>query len=454
MSWSAQALTDLTSALVVGNSKVVGDVIEQAISDNEERRGEQIELHDRYEGDAPIFHRKLKNPDKVNNRLFNDFFGDVVDTKQGYMGNSPTVVLDSEEAAKIEFVQAYLKKNHAEYEMSEAVKDAAICGASGKILYVDGESNVRERRVPGYEVIFIKDATTGRSVYAIRYYTITDEQGVKRYRVEFYDDAQVWYFMQQDSGHYMPDTTRMDLAGNVVTHQLHLFDGVPVLDFRNNDERMGDCEKTLTLMDAYDRTESDANSEIEQLRLAYLYLKGAGMNVDGEWLKTIKQTGVIPLDQDGDVGFITKSLDDDIIEHHLDRLEQNIMRFAKSVDFNSDAFGGQMPIIAFQIKIAGLEHKSKITERIFRAELMRQWEMMTGYWAKAQTITIDPTALSFYFTREIPMNLSEEVTRIAQGRGHVSLETLYKITSFIDDPAAEAERLAAEESIIPGLDEE
>ena len=78
--------------------------------------------------------------------------------------------------------------------------------------------------------------------------------------------------------------------------------------------------------------------------------------------------------------------------------------------------------------------------------------MIADYWRKSAVVDIDPLDLEFEFPREIPMNLSEEIDRIARGRGHVPLETLYAQTSFIDDPEAEARALEDEGSIIPGLE--
>lgn len=85
------------------------------------------------------------------------------------------------------------------------------------------------------------------------------------------------------------------------------------------------------------------NSELEQFILAYMYYQGFGC--------------------------VDRDIFDSVIEHHLDRLEQNIMRFGKSVDFGSKAFGGEMPVIAFMIKIAGLEHK--MLNFISRMDCMR-----------------------------------------------------------------------------------
>ncbi|WP_426578883.1 phage portal protein [Bacillus altitudinis] len=75
---------------------------------------------------------------------------------------------------------------------------------------------------------------------------------------------------------------------------------------------------------------SDASNEIEQLRLAYMIFKGAG--ADEETLEKLKKHGVFELFGDNDdVKFLTKDINDtDMIENHLNRLEENIMRCSLS----------------------------------------------------------------------------------------------------------------------------
>lgn len=53
------------------------------------------------------------------------------------------------------------------------------------------------------------------------------------------------------------------------------------------------AKEVVHLIDAYDRTLSDASIEIEQVRQAYLVLKGMGMN--DEDAKKVARTGIFEL---------------------------------------------------------------------------------------------------------------------------------------------------------------
>jgi SPP1 family phage portal protein len=396
---------------------------------------------------VPILERVLANPNKVNNKVPNDFFGDIIDTKQGYMGNQITVEIKKDKYPETQyktitdFLADYEVLNNSQHANSEMVKVAAISGRGARLLYVDTEKRARIMQVKPWECVWVYDRSIQEPQFAIRYYKIKVKDGgneVERYRVEWYDRKQITFYLQDSSGGYGLDKTEE------LNPRPHLFSDIPLVAFPNTEEELGDCDKVVELIDAYDRTFSDVNSEVEQLRLAYMYLKGAGMSLDNDLLDSMKQTGVIPLPEEGDVGFITKVLDDSIIEHHLDRLERNIMRFAKSVDFNAESFGGNMPVIAFQIKIAGLAHKCLVTERLFQAALRRQYTLLATYWNDFDRLGLDPKDVTFTFTRNVPMNLKEEVETLALSDGHVSRKTMLALMSFVNDVDEELRRLEEE----------
>ena len=117
------------------------------------------------------------------------------------------------------------------------------------------------------------------------------------------------------------------------------------------------------------------------------------------------------------------------------------------MDFGDEAFGGHAPVIAFQIKVAGLEHKCKATERAFKKALGQEYRLLTGAWRDLgyYDSVPDPSAISFTFTRDIPFSLKEELETLANARGHLSDKTLYSLMSFMKEPEAEMEQLKKEQ---------
>jgi SPP1 family phage portal protein len=224
----------------------------------------------------------------------------------------------------------------------------------------------------------------------------------------------------------------------------HLFDGIPFIAFINNEERQGDCEKVLALIDAYDRSLSDVNSEIEAFRLAYMLFYG--FVPDQETMELAKQTGAFGIDhpEDGSkIEFLTKDMNNTIIENHLDRLEKNILRFAKSVNFGDEQFAGNISGVAMKFKMFALESKCIIAERKFTAALRQQFKILASAWVK-KGMSINYTDIWFQFKRNFPLNLLDEAQTSATLKGLVGEQTRLSQLSFVDDVQWEIDEMSKE----------
>lgn len=432
------------------DAALIGKIIDDHKADHDRMKG----FYQRYKAaidGVPIFNRTavefedfetgaIKRLDnKVNNTLNNSFDSDIVDTKQGYMFGHPITyqVDDGSEPGETSALQDMLNKfnlrNHVEDADSEWGKKAAICGYGSRLAYVDTEKNERIRNIDPWETVFFGDEGMTEPEYALRYY-----YGYRgQLKAEFYDSKNIYFFDTPENGNF-----------GLQKDQPHLFDYCPLFGLPNNEELMGDAEKVYTLIDAYDRTLSDANNEIEQYRLAYLILKGLG--ADEETLSRMKKSGAVELfDKDDDVSYLTKDINDALIEHHLDRLENNILRFAKSVNFTDESFAGNITGVAMKFKIMALENKCITMERKMTAALRYQAKVIFSAWRKRkQSIGVDDFLnVWFQFKRNLPVNTVEEAQVLATLKGQVSERTRLATASFIDDvdfEIKEMEREAAE----------
>lgn len=415
-------------------------LIKKIIDEHKEDHDRMVNYYQRYKADidgVPIFNRKAVEYDdfetgaikridnKVNNMLNNSFDSDIVDTKQGYMFGHPITYQldDGSEPGETSEVQDMLNKfnlrNHVEDADSEWGKKAAICGYGSRLAYIDREKNERIKNIDPWETVFFGDEGMTEPEYALRYYLGYRDQ----LKSEFYDGKYVHYFDTPENGVF-----------SKTGDQLHLFDYCPLFGLPNNEELMGDAEKVYTLIDAYDRTLSDADNEIEQYRLAYLILKGLG--ADEETMEELKRTGIMQLfDEKDDVSYLTKDINDALIEHHLDRLEDNILRFAKSVNFTDESFAGNITGVAMKFKIMALENKCITMERKMTAALRYQAKVIFSAWRKRkQSIGVDDFLnVWFQFKRNLPVNTVEEAQVLATLNGQVSERTKLATASFIDD---------------------
>jgi SPP1 family phage portal protein len=208
---------------------------------------------------------------------------------------------------------------------------------------------------------------------------------------------------------------------------------------------MGDAERVLTLIDAYNRTLSDASNEIEQYRLAYLVLKGmtAGDGTEDD----LRRGKIIELlGEHDDVSYLTKDINDALIEHHLDRLEANIIRLSKSVNFDDESFAGQSSGESLKYKLQALENKCVTAERKMTATLRNQFRVLFSAWSASGPMAAeDYLKVWFQFKRNYPKNTLAEAQATALLKGNVSEETRLAQLPFVDDVAYEIRKMKEEQ---------
>ncbi|WP_286058089.1 phage portal protein [Bacillus mojavensis] len=427
--------------------ELIAEIIEAHKSDHDRMKN----LYDRYKAEVqgvPILTREaieyedfetghVKRIDhKVNNKLNNSFDSDIVDTKVGYLFGHPiTYEFDDKRetgttSSGKQMIDDFNTLNNIADEDSEWGKMATICGYGARLAYIDRNGNERVKNIEPWEAVFLSDGNIHEPEYALRYYETYNGQQ----KAEFYDSKTIYYFSTKDSSAFILDDKKP-----------HMFDGCPLFGLANNKELKGDAEKVLSLIDAYDRTLSDASNEIEQYRLAYLILKGLG--ADEDTLQQLKKTGILELyDEKDDVSYLTKDINDAIIENHLNRLEENILRFAKSVNFSDESFGGNVTGVAMKFKLMALENKCITMERKMTAALRYQYKLIFSAWAtKNKAKAEDYLKVWFGFKRNLPANVLEEAQTTAQLKGNISEETRLSLLSFVDDVQYELQKMKDEE---------
>lgn len=444
--------------------ELTASMINLLISDHRSTADHTKSLYERYKASksgVPIFNRVMPNVQKINSKVNNDFFSEIVDTKVGYIVGTPiSYYLDkskytfddqlksSEYDKQNTILENFTVRNSVNDLDAELVKMVSICGHAGREIFIDTDGNERIANLNAWETIFLTNGV-GEVEYALRYYTITElnsltsgEEDKEVIKVEFFDNEKVTYYkeVESDDGEslYVLDP---DYPTNPVAHP---FDTTPIIKVVNNAEEQGDAEKVLELIDAYDRAVSDVNSEIEQFRLAYMYFKGA--EPSPETIENARQTGAYYVGETGEVGFITKNINDAVIEHHLNRLEDNILRFSKHVNFGDEQFANNLSGISMRYKLFALESKAMTLETKMQSALRNQFRIITSAWQK-RSVAVDYLNLIFVFKRNLPINLIDESQSSATLKGIVSEHTRLSQLSFVDDVEYEIQMMKQDEEL-------
>ena len=122
------------------------------------------------------------------------------------------------------------------------------------------------------------------------------------------------------------------------------------------------------------------------------------------------------------------------------RLDKDIHKFAKCPNMSDEEFAGNASGIAIKFKMLGTENLVSIKERKFKKGLQQRLElisMITGVLSAG----FDWRSIDITFTRNIPTNDLETAQMVNLYKDLVSDDTLLAQIPFVEDIAAEVERV-------------
>ena len=418
-----------------------------------------------YEGKHKILKKKPADANKPCNRLVNDFFGQTIDNTVGYFLGNPVILNYTEPVEKktspepndvgvdLEEIEDTAVQDFLDYlvidnDMADTIiewgKEAMIKGLSHLLVYQNEESKTKVMKVSPEDMILVyKNSSTKELQYAIRLYDIdTEDTDKTTHYAEVYSVGKMELFKSVDGGTSTKGKGREFASYEFVEETQLIYERIPVVTMYNNEEQMSDLEKIESLVADYDKVLSDVSDEFSAFRNAYLMLKNMIVGEDGK--KQLKDEGIIEVMENGDAKFITKQIQTEALENHLNRLEANIYKFSQVPNLSDESFAGNLSGVAIRFKLFGLETKCIIKERKMEKAL-RDFVRILSVPIRVETgHEIDIVNLKVEFTRNVPNNLTEIVDTVTKLDGKVDKETLLSLLPFIDNPKEVLEKLEQE----------
>lgn len=416
-----------------------------------------------YENKHKILSRPRKDENKPNNRIANDFFSQIIDNTVGYFLGNPIIMnytepkagkkpvevdpvdvgvelSDMDDTAVQDELDSIFSENDKDDLFIEWGKEAMIKGLSHVLVYQNEESKTRFMRISPEDCIVVyKNSSTHEAKWKIRLYDIDTEDTKKTtHYAEVYDATgyDIFTCSEESTG----ARGLRNVAGYTFKERVpHIYGRIPIVTLYNNEEQMSDLERIESLVNDYDKILSDMSNEFEAFRNAYLMLKN--MVAGNDALRKLKEDGIFEVMENGDAKFLTKQIQTDAVENHLDRLERNIYKFSQVPDLSDENFAGNLSGIAIRFKLFGLETKCIIKERKLEKAIKELFRVM---YAPIRVLTghePDVLNLKVEFTRNVPNNITEIVDTVCKLDGKVDKETLLTLLPFIDNPKEVLEKL-------------
>lgn len=372
----------------------------------------------------------MKDSSKPNNKIANAYASYITDTLVGYFIGEPITYTSNDETL-LQDLNMMFEYNDEADENAELAKNASIYGVAYEMLYLSEEDKmIRFKSLNPKEVIPIFDKTIEQNLLAvIRYYEDYDYVADKTFTiVEVIDDTKIRR-LKQNNGF------------SLLEEYLHYFQMVPVAIFKNNEDETGDFESVISLIDAYDKMESDSLNDFEYFVDAYLALYG--FTADGDDVAKMKENRVLLMDEGTSAEWLIKQTSDAYIENMKNRLDKDIHKFAKCPNMSDQEFASNASGVAIKFKLLGTENLVSIKERKFKRGIQQRLELMSMINSVLRE-GFDWRAIDIIFTRNVPSNDVDIANMVNTLRDIVSEETLLAQIPFVDDVQAELEKLKAE----------
>lgn len=394
-----------------------------------------------YEGKSKITERQ-KDSHKANNKLALDYPSYIVDVLLGMFVGKPISYTVAEENKEImEAVQDVFDLNDEQDENTELAKMCGIKGRGYEIVYLDEEASVRFNEVEPENVVMVYDNRIKPEplfcLYIRDYVTVDNLEADKK-------DKTVTVYTKDVVKEYLMAGGNLSL----MEESANLFGEIPVIEFLNNDEGIGDFERTLSLIDALNLAQSDTANDFQEFTDALLVLFGMPQT-DSDDVNQMMEDRVLLLDKAGDSGqgaqWLIKEINDTALENYKNRLDADIHKFAKVPNMSDENFAGNVSGESMKYKLFATDQIISQKQRKFKTALQKRLKLILAILNIKGSADFDYRDISLVFNDNKPYNELDNINTVKSALdAGLSKTYAYSKLRDMDDIQEELERQAQE----------
>ena len=398
-------------------------------------------LEDYYEGRHDILLRQPKRRDDPCNNLMCNYAKYITDIGSGFLIGEP-ISYQSDEEDLTDLLEWY---NAAEVDVqdSDNAEDQSIFGVAYELVYMSSDESPTPKTAsihPSQGFVIYNNTVELIPVAGVYYYENHDPitQEITSYTVETSTDTE--YIRFNVTAEYAVD-------GEPTTKE-NPFGMVTLIEIYNNRHLQGDFEQLISLIDGYEKQQSNRVDDKEEFVNSLMVLKGQTMGYTDDEKKdtyrSVKENGVIELNQDSDLSFLTRQADQQGDQTLADSIAKDVHKFSYIPDLTDEHFASNVSGVAMQFKLWGLNQLMKKKERYLKEGLRYRIKLFSKILEIKGKKPVDPKQVTITITRNLPKNLVEIAQVIGNLQGICSNETLVAQLPFVEDPAAEVEKATEE----------
>ena len=385
-------------------------------------------LLEEYKGNnAEISNMERKAEGKADNRISHAFPYLISSTFCGLMNKKPNIICELQEV-----VDDVLKYNDADKVNTSILTDMSVWGNSVEQYYLDKKGNIRFKRIDARDVIIVKDITIEADTFLVIKHWKVDGLGEEKMEfVElYYEDKVVRYFENKDGE-----------VSNVTEESL-FFGDIPFTVYKNNELMLGDFERILPIVGAYNKYQSEVLNGTQDITNSLMIISGATLS--DEQLKQVKSMRVLADENSIDAKMVFNDIP--FNEAYLSQLRKDIFALSGCVDLTGESVGN-LSGSALKQRLVNMLYIASVKANYLKEGYLRRIELILNIHALTNNINVDEIIKN----TEITINYntledSTEMLNLVQGLdGIVSKETqLSLLGEIIVSVQDEIDKLAKE----------
>lgn len=412
-----------------------------AFQTQEDQQPRLIKLGKYYDGKTDIV-KQGAAASRPNYKIHVNLATLITNIQTGYFMGKPVDYNFKKEDSNLKTALEQIDSNNfAEQENFSLASDMSCYGVAYEVVMIDGEDQttditkrLRFSKLDAENTFFVvDDSILQHPVCAIYMYAVKNINQAEEWRGYVYTAEEIIEFNMLG---------QQAVIGDRYPHQ---FGEIPVIEFRNNCDRIGDYEPVLEQLDALSLTVSNETDDLQSIANAILGIYGA-TGTDNQTIQKINTTKIAKLPVGSKMEFIIKNVDIDAVKHQIDQNLKLIYQITQTPDLSDDSFGGNKTGVAMRYKLWGIEQCRGTKERYFRRSLYERLRLLFNILSlsKGQTIYDISQEIDFTFYKNLPDNDEEIVEIVNKLNGIVSTRTLLQQIPFIEDVDAEMDDINKE----------
>lgn len=396
-----------------------------------------------YDGEHDICNKK-RDVDAPNTRTVCNHAKDISDTASGYfMGNAITYNYSEDSKEALDKLTTAFDDAQLDDADSDNSLDMSIYGVAYEYIFVkEDDTQLMVRGLePEFTFIVYDDTIERKELFGVYY------------RVEKNDaNNEDKYVATVVTENYKYTFTLWETEGAANSEggepKEHHMGRIPIVEYKNNKDNIGDFEQQISLIDAYNTLMSDRVNDKEQFIDAVLVLYGAilGDDIDEtvEARKKLRELKLLELPTDSKAEYLARTFDEDGVETLRKAIKEDIYTFSHVPNLTDENFVGNSSGVAMEYKLLGLEMITKIKERYYKKGLRKRIAIFCHFLGLKQ-IVINPNSIMPTFSRALPKNLAELGNLVNNLKGSVSMKTLLQLLPFVESPEDEIDAVKVED---------